>query len=160
MSYNQFEIHRKVRRAHNLPDGVIEFVTYSFTTKGTEIEYQLHVCTQTGEVHCSCDDFRFRRVKGARLAGTIPNVLMPQFQCKHVKRAICNCVAHGELVKEGDKILPAHAAPVARALHEYQQHSAPQAGSYTQRFALATMQQKPVPTEDERKIIRALANDF
>jgi hypothetical protein len=96
-SYDRYRIRRHVRRDAPLPDGITPFVTKSFTQDDENIEWHPHVDTRTGEVWCDCPDFRFRHAPTARRNNEIPNVLQVEYHCKHVIRAVANCVRRGEI---------------------------------------------------------------
>lgn len=94
--YDRFLIRRCVRRDQKLQDGIVAFVTKSFT-QNDDTSWHPHVDTRTGEVWCDCPDFRFRRNAEAKSNNEIPNVLQVEYQCKHLERAVENCVRHGEI---------------------------------------------------------------
>lgn len=80
---------RCVRRDH-VAGGQVFFNTKSFTQDdGTR--WHPVVDTEAGPVYCDCPDFHFRHARHD------PDVLTPQYWCKHVARAVQNCKRHGEL---------------------------------------------------------------
>lgn len=79
--YNPFRYRRRVDRVSKAA-GLIEFKTLSFT-RNDGTRYEVLVNVLTGFKMCSCPDFTYNR------AGV--------GSCKHMERAIANCVRHGEL---------------------------------------------------------------
>lgn len=81
---------RCVRRDHVAPGGQVLFQTKSFT-RDDNTRWHPVVDVEAGPVFCDCPDFHFRHARHE------PDVLTPQFWCKHVARAVQNCKRHGEL---------------------------------------------------------------
>jgi len=81
---------RNVKRDWHSPDGQVFFVTKSFT-RDDYTRWHPVVDVQEGEVFCDCPDFHFRH------APHKPTVQTPAHWCKHLQRAVQNCVRHGDL---------------------------------------------------------------
>jgi putative SOS response-associated peptidase YedK len=71
-------------------DGQVFFKVRSFT-RDDGARWHPVVDTQDGGVFCDCPDFHFRHARHA------PSVATPDHWCKHVQRAVRNCLQHGEL---------------------------------------------------------------
>lgn len=87
--YNAYLVARKVRIAEPGPDGILTFVSKSFTIEGKDDRYHPMVDVATGAVLCDCPHFTFR------LAQHCPTTTDVQFLCKHLLRAISNLRRHG-----------------------------------------------------------------
>jgi putative SOS response-associated peptidase YedK len=81
---------RNVHRDWRSPDGQVFFVTKSFT-RDDYTKWHPVVDVEEGEVFCDCPDFHFRH------AAHKPTVQTPAHWCKHLQRAVENCVRHGDL---------------------------------------------------------------
>ena len=81
---------RCVRRDYVSPAGQVFFQTKSFT-RDDGTRWHPIVDVEAGPVFCDCPDFQFRHARHE------PDVLTPQFWCKHVARAVQNCKRHGEI---------------------------------------------------------------
>lgn len=85
-SRDPYKIRRTVRLVGISADGIAEFVTYSMTRAGQEIQHHPHIDTETGAYWCDCEDHQFRK---GRLHGNVYNHAdRLERMCKHVLRAI------------------------------------------------------------------------
>jgi putative SOS response-associated peptidase YedK len=81
---------RVVRRDWVSPDRQVFFKSRSWTREDGTRWHPVVDC-QHGEVWCDCPDFRYRHARHE------PSVHTPIHWCKHLMRAVDNCVRHGEL---------------------------------------------------------------
>jgi putative SOS response-associated peptidase YedK len=81
---------RNVLRDFQSPDGQVFFKTKSFT-RDDYTRWHPVVDVHEGDVFCDCPDFFFRH------AAHKPDISTPHHWCKHLHRAVENCVRHGDL---------------------------------------------------------------
>ncbi|MDF2440108.1 MAG: hypothetical protein JWN98_1092 [Abditibacteriota bacterium] len=81
---------RNVLRDWQSPDGQLFFTTKSFT-RDDYTRWHPVVDLHEGEVFCDCPDFHFRHARHK------PDIGTPDHWCKHLHRAVENCVRHGDL---------------------------------------------------------------
>jgi putative SOS response-associated peptidase YedK len=87
---SQIVLRRQVMRDWKSPDGQVFFKTRSFTREDSTRWHPI-VDTHDGTVFCDCPDFRFRHARHE------PSVHTPAHWCKHLSRAVHNCLKHGDL---------------------------------------------------------------
>jgi len=87
---SQIVIRRQVSRDWKSPDGQVFFHTRSFTREDSTRWHPV-VDTHDGTVFCDCPDFRFRHARHE------PSVHTPDHWCKHLSRAVGQCLKHGDL---------------------------------------------------------------
>ncbi len=85
------QMRRQLRRDWHSPDGQVFFKMRSLT-RDDDTRWHPVVDTGDGRVFCDCPDFHYRHARFR------PDVWMPQHWCKHVERAVNNCVKHGDLI--------------------------------------------------------------
>lgn len=112
--YDPTPLHRKVRKVETTIGGQVIHQTYSLTRTGTNIKHHPVVDVETGCVHCDCEHFTYRVSKAARDANALPSVTTPQYQCKHIQRAIAGCIRRGELQPVQPEPAPIPEAPERR----------------------------------------------
>lgn len=81
---------RQIVRDWRSQDGQVGFKVRSFT-RDDGARWHPVVDTLDGSVFCDCPDFHYRH------APHHPSVATPAHWCKHLQRAVKNCVQHGEL---------------------------------------------------------------
>lgn len=114
--YNPNKIRRAVRRDKSQPAGMVAFTTKSFT-RNDGTEHHAHIDLQTGECTCTCEDFKYRRAPMVKKLDDVDfvSIKTPLLHCKHIARAVNNCVRSGELIQNADKsysLNHSQAAPV------------------------------------------------
>ena len=85
------KMRRQIRRDWRSADGQVFFKMRSLT-RDDDTRWHPVVDTGDGRVFCDCPDFHYRHARFR------PDVWMPQHWCKHVERAVDNCVKHGDLI--------------------------------------------------------------
>ena len=83
--YNPAPIRRCVRLHDQTPGRVAHFVSKSFTRRDETVLHHPTVDLQTGAVHCTCEDFLFRKSRGNPTVFSASDLL-----CKHILRALDN----------------------------------------------------------------------
>ncbi len=81
---------RQIVRDWRSEDGQVGFKVRSFT-RDDGSRWHPVVDTHDGSVFCDCPDFHYRH------AAHHPSVATPAHWCKHLQRAVKNCVQHGDL---------------------------------------------------------------
>ncbi len=81
---------RQIVRDWRSQDGQVGFKVRSFT-RDDGARWHPVVDTLDGSVFCDCPDFHYRH------APHHPSVATPAHWCKHLQRAVRNCVQHGDL---------------------------------------------------------------
>lgn len=81
---------RQIVRDFRSGDGQVFFKVRSFT-RDDGARWHPVVDTHDGSVFCDCPDFHFRHARHH------PSVQTPGHWCKHLQRAVKNCVQHGDL---------------------------------------------------------------
>ena len=81
---------RQLVRDFRSADGQVFFKVRSFT-RDDGARWHPVVDTHDGSVFCDCPDFHFRHARHR------PSVQTPGHWCKHLQRAVKNCVQHGDL---------------------------------------------------------------
>ena len=61
-------------------------------------EYGTLVSLDSGVVECSCMDWDCRRRPQARTAGVMPDIGSVKYHCKHIKRAVADCIRRGDVI--------------------------------------------------------------
>lgn len=87
--WNPYQVRRAVRVSETGPDGILTFVSKSFTSDGGEDKYHPTVDTVTGAVECDCPHFSYR------LAKHNPTAADSDHLCKHLQRAVFNLRRRG-----------------------------------------------------------------
>jgi hypothetical protein len=100
--HNPNAIRRCVRREFTAAD-IAGFVTKSFTRE--DIKHHAEIDLQTGELRCSCEDFKFRKNPMVKKLDNVHAITIktPMLWCKHCVRVVNNCVRNGELIQNADK---------------------------------------------------------
>ena len=128
-SYNPSLIRRCVRRDVVTAD-VATFKTKSFTREG--VEHHPAVDLQTGECTCTCEHFHYRLQPMVRQLDDVRaiSIKTPLLWCKHIERAVANCVRAGEVILDPatktHSLAHPHAAPVEQI--EVPEHVDPETG--------------------------------